>query len=221
MRAHKSQMVWFRWLYITFSRYMVVNTFREVHRHSNSKTRWRPKVVAVTTEDVHAILFSIFLLNPTKSDPFKNVLSWWKYFVFEIIYLFIRQVILRTFLIAPWWILMNIKKYGQDKKTGLFIHWAKNAKNRMVWKIISLRKSPAGVSLTVIFEVSWSTMCCLIVGDILAKLQLMSNRIRDAISWTKVPLDINHEIVNLLVKAIQDIPDFLMKTIKDVMKFPE
>ncbi|OQV15874.1 putative N-acetylglucosaminyl-phosphatidylinositol de-N-acetylase [Hypsibius exemplaris] len=30
MRAHRSQMVWFRWLYITFSRYMLVNTFDEI-----------------------------------------------------------------------------------------------------------------------------------------------------------------------------------------------
>lgn len=31
MRQHKSQMLWFRQLYITFSRYMVINTLREVN----------------------------------------------------------------------------------------------------------------------------------------------------------------------------------------------
>lgn len=31
MRQHKSQMVWFRKLYIIFSRYMVMNTLREVN----------------------------------------------------------------------------------------------------------------------------------------------------------------------------------------------
>lgn len=31
MRQHKSQMLWFRKLYIIFSRYMVINTLREVN----------------------------------------------------------------------------------------------------------------------------------------------------------------------------------------------
>jgi N-acetylglucosaminylphosphatidylinositol deacetylase len=30
MRMHKSQLVWFRWLYVTFSRYMWVNEWLEV-----------------------------------------------------------------------------------------------------------------------------------------------------------------------------------------------
>lgn len=30
MRKHESQLVWFRWLYVTFSRYMWVNTWRQV-----------------------------------------------------------------------------------------------------------------------------------------------------------------------------------------------
>ncbi|XP_055331519.1 N-acetylglucosaminyl-phosphatidylinositol de-N-acetylase-like [Paramacrobiotus metropolitanus] len=34
MRCHASQMVWFRWLYIVFSRYMVVNTFREISKQN-------------------------------------------------------------------------------------------------------------------------------------------------------------------------------------------
>jgi N-acetylglucosaminylphosphatidylinositol deacetylase len=30
MRAHQSQLVWFRWMYIMFSRYMWVNEWTEV-----------------------------------------------------------------------------------------------------------------------------------------------------------------------------------------------
>lgn len=30
MQAHRSQMVWFRRLYIIFSRYMIINTLREI-----------------------------------------------------------------------------------------------------------------------------------------------------------------------------------------------
>jgi len=30
MRKHKSQLVWFRWLYVSFSRYMWVNEWMEV-----------------------------------------------------------------------------------------------------------------------------------------------------------------------------------------------
>lgn len=31
MRQHRSQMVWFRWLYIYFSRYMLINSLREIN----------------------------------------------------------------------------------------------------------------------------------------------------------------------------------------------
>ena len=31
MKQHKSQMVWFRYLYIMFSRYMVINTLRKIN----------------------------------------------------------------------------------------------------------------------------------------------------------------------------------------------
>ncbi|XP_055331513.1 tektin-3-like [Paramacrobiotus metropolitanus] len=51
--------------------------------------------------------------------------------------------------------------------------------------------------------------------DILRNLQLLHNRTRNALYWTQLPLEINHEIVSLLVKAVQDIPDFLMAAIKD------
>lgn len=30
MQAHKTQMIWFRRLYIDFSRYMIINTLREI-----------------------------------------------------------------------------------------------------------------------------------------------------------------------------------------------
>ncbi|KFB40798.1 AGAP001955-PA-like protein [Anopheles sinensis] len=32
MRLHNSQMVWFRKLYIVFSRYMVINSLREINK---------------------------------------------------------------------------------------------------------------------------------------------------------------------------------------------
>lgn len=32
MRLHRSQMVWFRKLYIKFSRYMVINSLREINQ---------------------------------------------------------------------------------------------------------------------------------------------------------------------------------------------
>ena len=53
-------------------------------------------------------------------------------------------------------------------------------------------------------------------GEITQRLQVMSNRAREAIHWTKIPLEMNHEIVNLLIKAHQDIPDYVMRTVKDV-----
>lgn len=31
MRQHKSQMSWFRWLYVYFSRYMYINSLREIN----------------------------------------------------------------------------------------------------------------------------------------------------------------------------------------------
>lgn len=31
MKRHKSQMVWFRYLYVAFSRYMVINTLRKIN----------------------------------------------------------------------------------------------------------------------------------------------------------------------------------------------
>lgn len=33
MRMHESQLVWFRWLYVSFSRYMWVNEWSEVRVH--------------------------------------------------------------------------------------------------------------------------------------------------------------------------------------------
>ncbi|OQV15875.1 hypothetical protein BV898_09971 [Hypsibius exemplaris] len=51
--------------------------------------------------------------------------------------------------------------------------------------------------------------------EVLIRLQNMSNRVREALAWTKVPLDINHENVNLLIDAHQDIPNCLLAAIKD------
>lgn len=31
MKQHKSQMLWFRWLYIIFSRYIFINSLREMN----------------------------------------------------------------------------------------------------------------------------------------------------------------------------------------------
>ncbi|KAK3084744.1 hypothetical protein FSP39_018202 [Pinctada imbricata] len=35
MLSHRSQMEWFRYLYILFSRYMLINTLQEIHHHGN------------------------------------------------------------------------------------------------------------------------------------------------------------------------------------------
>lgn len=34
MRAHRTQLVWFRWLYVLFSRYMWVNEWQEIIVHA-------------------------------------------------------------------------------------------------------------------------------------------------------------------------------------------
>lgn len=40
MRAHQSQLLWFRYLYVFFSRYMIINTFKEL-KVENARVRYK------------------------------------------------------------------------------------------------------------------------------------------------------------------------------------